>query len=289
MNTLAASPAVLLATLAFGLASALLAWSAMRIAGNALARYRERFTAEAHLQLEELFLFMDPARLFVLNLLAVTVGGIGSWLASGEPLIALASAGALALLPRLAFGLLRRRRLALIEQQLPDALQVIAGGLRAGVSMTVALQQLVREGRPPIAQEFDLTLREHRLGLPLDEALDHLAERVRLPSLTLVIAAMRIANETGGSLAEALERAALTVRSQLAMEGKIGALTAQGKLQALVVGMLPLALLLVLDRMEPEAMAFLWHSPPGWATLAVIATLEVLGVLLIRRIVAIDV
>ena len=79
------------------------------------------------------------------------------------------------------------------------------------------------------------------------------------------------------------------VRSQLAMEGKIGALTAQGKLQALVVGMLPLALLLVLDRMEPEAMAFLWHSPPGWATLAVIATLEVLGVLLIRRIVAIDV
>ena len=97
MNTLAASPAVLLATLAFGLASALLAWSAMRIAGNALARYRERFTAEAHLQLEELFLFMDPARLFVLNLLAVTVGSVGTWLVSGEPLLALASAGALAL------------------------------------------------------------------------------------------------------------------------------------------------------------------------------------------------
>lgn len=289
MNATMSSQGVLLATLAFGLAAALLAWSAIRIASNALARYHERFTAEAHLQLEELFLFMDPARLFVLNLLAVTVGGIGTWLASGEPLFAFAAAFALALLPRFAFGLLRRRRRALIEQQLPDALQVIAGGLRSGVSMTVALQQLVREGRPPIAQEFDLTLREHRLGIPLDEALDHLAERVRLPSLTLVVAAMRIANETGGSLAEALERAALTVRSQLAMEGKIGALTAQGKLQAVVVGMLPLALLLVLDRMEPEAMEFLWHSPPGWATLAVLATLEVLGVLLIRRIVAIDV
>ena len=289
MNATMSSQGVLLATLAFGLAAALLAWSAIRIASNALARYHERFTAEAHLQLEELFLFMDPARLFVLNLLAVTVGGIGTWLASGEPLFASAAAFALALLPRFAFGLLRRRRRALIEQQLPDALQVIAGGLRSGVSMTVALQQLVREGRPPIAQEFDLTLREHRLGIPLDEALDHLAERVRLPSLTLVVAAMRIVNETGGSLAEALERAALTVRSQLAMEGKIGALTAQGKLQAVVVGMLPLALLLVLDRMEPEAMEFLWHSPPGWATLAVLATLEVLGVLLIRRIVAIDV
>lgn len=289
MSTASSSPAILLATLAFGLACALLAWSALRIGGNALARYRERFTAEAHLRLDELFLFMDPARLFVLNLLAVTVGAIGSWLASGQPLLAFGVAGVLALLPRFVFGLLRRRRLGQIEQQLPDALQVIAGGLRAGVSVTVALQQLVREGRPPIAQEFDLTLREHRLGLPLDEALEHLAERVRLPTLTLVVAAMRIANETGGSLAEALERAALTVRSQLAMEGKIGALTAQGKLQAVVVGMLPLALLLVLDHMEPEAMAFLWHSPPGWATLVVIATLETLGVLLIRRIVAIDV
>ena len=113
--------------------------------------------------------------------------------------------------------------------------------------------------------------------------------------LRLAVAAELRDDDTGihivrlGFLAEALERAALTVRSQLAMEGKIGALTAQGKLQAVVVGILPLALLLVLDRMEPEAMGFLWHSPPGWATLAVIATLEVLGVLLIRRIVAIDV
>src|SRR5690606_20106577 len=129
----------------------------------------------------------------------------------------------------------------------------------------------------------------HRLGIPLDEALDHLAARVRMPSLTLVIAAMRIANETGGSLAEALERAALTVRSQLAMEGKIGALTAQGQVPPQVVGRLPLTRLLVLDGMAPEAMGFRRHSRPGWATLAGSATLEVLGVLLIRRIVAIDV
>ena len=110
-----------------------------------------------------------------------------------------------------------------------------------------------------------------------------------MPSLTLVIAAMRIANETGGSLAEALERAALTVRSQLAMEGKIGAPHRTGQVSGGGGRHAALALLLVLDRMEPEAMGFLWHSPPGWATLAVIATLEVLGVLLIRRIVAIDV
>lgn len=288
MNGMNSTP-ILIATLAFGLAAALLAWSAIAIAGNALVRYHEHFTADARVRLRELFLFMDPARLFVLNLLAVTVGGVGSWLATNQPLLAAGVALSLALLPRIGFTLLRRRRMALIEQQLPDALQIIAGGLRAGVSMTVVLQQLVREGRPPITQEFDLLLREHRLGVPLDEALEHLAQRIGLPTVVLVVAAMRIANETGGSLAEALERAALTVRSQLAMEGKIGALTAQGKLQAVVVGLLPLALLLVLEQMEPEAMSLMWHSPAGWVTLAIIAMLEALGVMLIRRIVAIDV
>lgn len=283
------SPPILIAALVFGLAAAMLAWAMIGIGSGALVRYREHFTAEANVRLDELFLFMDPARLFVLNLAAVLVFALGVWLISGQIVFGIATALSTALLPKLAFDSLRQRRLDAIEQQLPDALQIIAGGLRAGVSMPLALQQLVREGRPPIAQEFDLLLREHRLGVALDEALEHLAQRVPLQSITLVVAAMRIANETGGSLAETLERAALTVRKQLAMEGKIRALTAQGKLQAIVVGLLPVALLLVLDRMEPQAMSLLWHTPAGWATLAVGTLLEVFGVLIIRKIVAIDV
>ena len=283
------SAPVLIAALVFGLAAAMLVWVMIGISSGALTRYREHFTAEANVRLDELFLFMDSARLFVLNIAAVLVFAFGAWLTSGQVVFGIATALGTALLPKLAFGWLRQRRLDAIEQQLPDALQIIAGGLRAGVSMPLALQQLVREGRPPIAQEFDLLLREHRLGVALDEALEHLAQRVPLQSITLVVAAMRIANETGGSLAETLERTALTIRKQLAVEGKIRALTAQGKLQAIVVGLLPVALLLVLDRMEPQAMSLLWHTPTGWATLAVGTMLEIFGVLIIRKIVAIDV
>lgn len=283
------SAPVLIAALVFGLAAAMLVWVMIGISSGALTRYREHFTAEANVRLDELFLFMDPSRLFVLNIAAVLVFAFGAWLISGQVVFGIATALGTALLPKLAFGWLRQRRLDAIEQQLPDALQIIAGGLRAGVSMPLALQQLVREGRPPIAQEFDLLLREHRLGVALDEALEHLAQRVPLQSITLVVAAMRIANETGGSLAETLERTALTIRKQLAVEGKIRALTAQGKLQAIVVGLLPVALLLVLDRMEPQAMSLLWHTPTGWATLAVGTMLEIFGVLIIRKIVAIDV
>ena len=100
---------------------------------------------------------------------------------------------------------------------------------------------------------------------------------------------MRIAAETGGQLAETLERASQTLRTKLAMEGKIRALTSQGKLQAIVVGALPLFLMYVLNKMEPEAMNLMFTTRMGYATLAVIALLEIFGVLIIRKIVDIDV
>lgn len=276
-------------TLASGLAAALLAWAGLHLGSASLPRYHKMLTADAAFRLSELFLFIDPARLFVVSLGGAAVLGVLAALATGQLVAGLLTAGACTLLPRLILHGLRQRRLAVIEQQLPDALQVIAGGLRAGVSLPLALQQLVREGLPPLAQEIELVLRAHRLGKPLDQALEDLAARLPLQPITLIIAAMRIATETGGSLAEALERAAITVRAQLAMEGKIRALTAQGKLQALVVGLLPLLLLAVLDRLEPEAMAVLWTTPMGWATLAGVTLLELAGMLLIRRVIAIDV
>ena len=100
---------------------------------------------------------------------------------------------------------------------------------------------------------------------------------------------MRIASETGGGLAETLEQTAATLRSQYAIELKIKALTSQGKMQAWVVGLMPVFLLWVLTRMEPEAMALLWTTPMGWGVLGCVVIMEFFGVVIIRRIVAIDV
>lgn len=275
--------------LGVGLAIGLLVWAAFDIGVVAAARYRETFTQRAHLSLRELFLFVDPTHLFIANIALILLAGIGVWLVSGLFLLGVAAAVGAAILPRLILRKLRERRLNAIEQQLPDALLVIAGGLRAGVSLSHALQQLVRETRPPVSQEFELVLREQRLGVAMDQSLENLARRVPLQSVTLFVSAMRIANETGGSLAEALERAAQTLRSKIAMEGKIRALTAQGKLQAWIVGLLPVFLFLALSKLEPDAMSLLWTTRMGWATIAVVVLLEFFGVLLIRKIVAIDV
>ena len=271
------------------MSATLLAWFVIDVGTVTLVRYRENFTRQAGFQAREFFLFIDPSRLFIFNLGVILLGGMLTWLLTGSLLLVLPAVAALALLPRVLYAAMRRRRLQRFEHQLPDGLMMLCGGLRAGVGFSSAIQQLVTEAPAPLGQEFSLVLREQRLGVTLEQSLANLARRMPTQSTVLVVSAMRIASETGGGMAETLERAAQTIRSRLQMEGKIGALTSQGKLQAWVVGLLPLVLMLVLDHMEPEAMALMWHSRLGWGTLGVIALLECMGVYVIRKIIAIDV
>src|SRR5690606_12474317 len=120
-------------------------------------------------------------------------------------------------------------------------------------------------------------------------ALANLATRMPSEASSLVVSALRIASSTGGNLAEALERIAAMLRARLHMESRVDALAAQGRMQAWVVGCLPVLLALVLHRLEPEAMAKLWNTPVGWATVCAIVLMEATGLWLIRRIVRIDV
>jgi tight adherence protein B len=280
---------LILLAVVFALSAALLAWFVIDVGTDSLARYRATFTTQARFQAQEFFLFIDPRKLFIANIALMALGAVLVWLVTGSALIALAAFAAMAFMPRLIYRWMRLKRLMTFEEQLPDALMMLSGGMRAGVGLSSAVQQLVREAQPPLSQEFTLLLREQRLGVTLEQALSNLNRRVPTQTTTLVVSAMRIATETGGSLAETLERTAHTIRSRLQMEGKIRALTAQGRLQAWVVGLLPLVLMLVLNKMEPEAMSLLWNTRIGWATLVVIGFLEFMGIYVIRKIIAIDV
>jgi tight adherence protein B len=276
-------------TVVVALSSAVLAWFLIDMGTVTLKRYRTNFTQSAGFKAREFFLFIDPRKLFVVNLAGMALVPLLVSILTGSALLGVPVLLAMAFFPRALYAWMRKRRMRQFEEQLPDALMMLAGGMRAGIGLNAAMAQLVTETPAPLGQEFSLLLREQRLGLQLEQSLANLARRVPTQTTTLVVSAMRIATETGGGLAETLERTAHTVRSRLQMEGKIGALTAQGKLQAWVVGALPLLLMLVLNKMEPEAMSYLWHDRIGWATLAVIGVLEGLGVYVIRRIVAIDV
>ncbi|MDP1862962.1 MAG: type II secretion system F family protein [Thiobacillus sp.] len=270
-------------------AVALLVWALTDLGGRWLVAYRTRFTRDTHFSMRELFLFADPSRLYALNLAMMLIASTGTWLLTHSLVLALIVAVLLALAPRFIFRWLRRRRIDRIEQQLPDALLMISGAAKAGLSLVSAVRQVGAELPPPLSQEFQLMQHEQRLGVSLNDALENLTHRVPMQSVNLMVSAMRIASETGGGLAETLERTATTLRSQHAMELKIRALTSQGKLQAWVVGLLPLFLLWVLTKMEPAAMSLLWTTQIGWGVIAAVVTMEFFGVWIIRRIVAIDV
>jgi tight adherence protein B len=276
-------------TVVGAIAATLFTWFMIDIGITTIARYRAQFTERTGFQAREFFLFVDPGKIFAAHVTLVVLGSILTMLFFRSLVPGLATGCALGFLPRFMYARLRQRRLRRFEEQLPDALTMLSGALRAGLSLRSAIAQLVIEAPAPLGQEFTLLLREQRLGATLEQSLNGLALRIPTRTTLLTVSAMRIASETGGGLAEMLERTANTVRSSLQIEGKIGALTAQGKMQAWVVGLLPVGLMLVLNQMEPGPMSVLWHTPMGWGALAVITVLEVLGIHVIRRIVAIDV
>jgi tight adherence protein B len=165
----------------------------------------------------------------------------------------------------------------------------MAGSLRAGGSLHQALDMVVRESGAPLSQEFSLLLREQRLGVALEDSLRGMSQRLQTEEVDLFVSALTIAKEVGGNLSEILDRLASTLRAKAVMEGKIRALTSQGKLQGIVVGLLPVFLAGVLYAMDPQAMRPLFTTYYGWGVMATIAVLLMLGGFFIKKIVTIDV
>jgi len=270
-------------------AGGMVAWLMQHWLPQGLVRYRKAYTRTAQNRLGEFFLFLDPASLWQANLLACGAVFVVTVVASASPGLALAAAGVVLAAPRWALGHLRRRRQSRFDAQLPDLLLSLSGALRAGSSVQAALHHIVPQAPVPLSQEFGLVLREQRMGVPLEQALVNLQERMPSEGTGLVVSSLSIALGNGGNLAETLERIAATLRARTQLRARVAALTSQGRLQAWIMACLPLALALVLDHLDPQSMALLWHTPAGWAVLAVVAALELAGIALIRRIVDIQV
>ena len=269
--------------------AAAIGYSALAAGSSAWTSYSDAFAVTAESNLKRLFLFGDARRLFAAYLALLAGVPLALWLL-GQPLLFVAlSAAALLVLPRWAFARLAARRARRINEALPDALGQIAGAMRAGATFTTAMQSMVEEQDGPLGQEFSLLLREQRLGARLEDALDNLGERVQTEEMDLVISAALIAQEVGGNLAEILSRLSETIRRKLEMEGKIRALTAQGVLQGRVVTALPLLILAALLVLEPEATRPIYTGLLGWVFLGTVFALQLVGGVLIRKIVRIEI
>jgi tight adherence protein B len=161
---------------------------------------------------------------------------------------------------------------------------MIAGSLAAGASFSSALNAIARDLYPPLSQELSLVLREQRVGIPLQDALNNFRLRVDTDSVAQVTTLLRVGVESGGSLSALVDRLASSLEAQQHIELKVDMLTTQGKMQALVIGVLPLLLLVVLCWIDSAAMHLALSTAAGRAVLVLIVMLEVLGVVWLRAV-----
>jgi tight adherence protein B len=189
----------------------------------------------------------------------------------------------------LAIRHLRRRRFAQVRRQLPDLLTIMAGSLRAGTSLQQTLIKGAGSVEAPLRMELEHVQRDLRLGLNFSQALSGLERRMPIEEVSLLILILRVSHESGGSSADALQSLGDVLRRKLALEAKIRALTAQGRLQATIMSLLPLILLMLLCWIDPMSAQELLTTRNGQLALALTGVLQLVGVALIRRIIAIEV
>ena len=256
---------------------------------KALRLYEEQFKGMAQRNLKEVFLFIDPVQVWTAAFLLCIFCMAISWIFTQSWYLSIAIGLLFFSLPAYAIKRFKQYRLQLFDKQLPDMLLALSSALRSGSGVQNALRLFAEDSPAPLSQELGLLVREQRLGLSFEQALDNLCTRMPSESTQLMVSSLKIAQQTGGNLANALERIAATLRSSLQIQGRIKALTSQGKMQAWVMSLLPVFLLFVLNYLDPEAMHYLWNSWLGWSVLGLILLLEGLGMWMIRKIVAIDV
>jgi tight adherence protein B len=184
---------------------------------------------------------------------------------------------------------LRQKRLRAFEERFPEALDLLGRAVRAGHAFTTGLEMIAKESPEPIASEFRTTFEEQNFGLPLRDALLNMTERIPSIDVRFFVTALLIQKETGGNLAEILDGLARVIRDRFRIYREVRVRTAQGRLTAGILIALPVFMMILLMVMNPNYMGVLFHDPNGVLALTVAGIMQVVGSLVIWKIIHIEV
>ena len=282
-----------------GGAIALLIYLLFNAFSSGAQEYTATYSSQTARQFEDLFLFIPPKRIAEIGTIAAAIVFIliaGAFFnpsnleitAIGMVIAIMAAFGAFQM-PRQLLVIMKNRRRTKFNIQLVDALAQMSNSLRAGFSLGQSFEGVADTGENPIAQEFQLFLQHQRVGIPFAEAMADMERRVASDDLALVAATIDIARKTGGNLTEVFDKIALTIRERLRIESRVRTLTAQGRLQGIVVGLMPLALGVFMTFLKPDLMLPFLASTGGIVACAVIVMLLIAGGWMIKKIITIDV
>jgi len=239
-------------------------------------------------QLERLFSDTSPREFIVIHI-AVVIGGaafgylVFGWIGSIFGLVA----GIFG--PRIYLKKQWQNRVDEVNNQVEEAVVYMANSFKANPSLPEAIKDVVASMGPPISEELNLVIREYQLGTPMDDALINLQERMPARNLELAISAIRVGRAVGGNIPEILEDIAGTIRESHRLERVIDTETAQGRMQAWVMGSMPLAVCGAFYWLDPKLITPLFESLGGYIVLSIAVTLNLVGVFFIIQVVRIDV
>jgi tight adherence protein B len=192
-------------------------------------------------------------------------------------------------LPKYLFAYLYEKRCNEFVNQMVDATTILANGVRAGLSVTQAMDRVAKNLKNPISQEFRLVLSQNQLGRPIEECLNELGERIPRADLQMFVTSVNILKETGGNMAETFQTINSTIRERQKIEKKIEALTAQGLMQGIIISMVPFILLVVFWFADPNYVKPMFTTTLGWVFLMIVVALQVIGGFMIKKIITIKV
>jgi len=184
---------------------------------------------------------------------------------------------------------IRAKRFRRFEELFPESLEFLARSMRAGHAFSVSLEMIHREFQEPLAGEFRRTFDEHNLGLPLDQALMKLAKRVPLLDVHFFISAVLLQKRTGGNLAEILDKLAYVIRERFKLRGKIRAISAHGRMTGIALTCIPMGVALIMFYVNPNYVSFFIEDETGNYMMGAAILLQVIGYLIIKKIVTIEV
>jgi tight adherence protein B len=289
----------LLPSLCVGLSITLMTFVLIDFFVYASGKYRERYLREATLELDDVLLQLPAGRILDVTIALSLFAGFStvlifasssdkfSW--SKGIFLGVAVCVAAFPMPRLYLRYLKKQRLIKFNEQLEDALGAMSSSLKAGFSINQAMETVSNENKHPVSIEFRLLMQEIRLGVPLEKALDNMNNRLGSEDFELVATAIITARQTGGELTVIFDRLAGLIRERARINGKLRAMTAQGKLQAILIGIMPFALLFMMSYVAPDTMNQFFNSIIGIISIIGATLLVVIGFLVIRKITTIDI
>lgn len=262
--------------------------SAMELAGRVVAK--KDFEARLTRKLEAGGVPLKAAEWVIIHVAIVLLAPLLAFLISGGNITLLIIVLAVAIIgPYVYLVFKERQRKRKFLEQLPDTLQLIAGSLSAGYSVPQALDTVVREGSEPMTSEFGKAIVEARLGVPIEDALDGVAERMQSVDFSWTVMAIRIQREVGGNLAEVLTNVAATLRERERLRRQVRVLSAEGRLSAWILGCLPVVFGLYMLLARPTYLNPLWQDPIGWGLLLILVVTMTVGVFWLNKVVKVEV